>query len=56
MKKSVILINETKKQKDGFLGMLLGTLLIRKCNAIYRIKCNMDNKNSQSLKCELNFS
>ena len=29
---------------------------IRKCNAIYRIKYNLDNKNSQSLKFELSFS
>ena len=31
------------------------SILIRKYNAISRIKCNMDNK-SQSLKCERRFS
>ena len=43
-----IIQNEAKEQKVGFFSMLLGTLGAT-------IKCNMDKKYSQNIKCELRF-
>ena len=51
----VVVLKNCEPELSYILAELYNIFLIRKCNAIYRIKCDMDNKNSQSIKCELSF-